>query len=85
MLMKLPMHIFLNNNQSGAFIEYKKGRVFDILDKTKEQLKQLEIEEKEKAVQQKLLEKIKASLPKKEFKTKWHERYARLSSLKKKS
>lgn len=35
-LIKLPMHIFLNSAQSGAFLEYKKGKIFEILDKTKE-------------------------------------------------
>ena len=47
MLIKLPMNVYLNSAQNGAFVEYKKGKIFELLEKTKQRLKNQDTEEQE--------------------------------------
>eukprot|EP00347_Sterkiella_histriomuscorum_P004349 403360787 len=73
---KLPMHIYLNSAQSGTFsLEYKKGKVFDLIDKSQKRKKEQADEESQQMIKNKLIEEIgKIFEGKKRFKTKWHQK-----------
>lgn len=83
-LTKLPMHIYLNSAENGAFSEYKKGKIFDMLDenKRKKMMEDAEVLKQQEIKNRLMGEHGMNSAERKQYKTKWHERYETKSKFK---